>query len=117
MRSASSGSSRMSAAGGWGAATELTDVSGEVDHSGASGRGAVEIGAQAVERALADAGIEPREVDGLLYRSGIGPQFDEHAFHRHFGTDHELFVSHEGGAMTWAATAPHVAAQAIRSGK
>ena len=113
------------ARGRWGAATELADVSGEVaivgvgeaDHSGASGRDAVEIGAQAVERALADAGLEPRDVDGLLYRSGIGPQFDERAFHRHFGTDHELFVSHEGGAMTWAATAPYVAAQAIRSGK
>jgi acetyl-CoA acetyltransferase len=110
---------------GWGAATELEDVSGEVaivgvgeaDHSGASGRSAIEIGAQAVERALEDAGLEPDQVDGLLYRSGIGPQFDEHAFHRHFGTRHELFVSHEGGAMTWAATAPYVAAQAIRSGK
>jgi acetyl-CoA acetyltransferase len=112
-------------AGDWGAATPLDDVSGEVaivgvgeaDHSGASGRSAVEIGAQAVERALADAGIEPDEVDGILYRSGIGPQLDEHAFREHFGTRRELFVSHEGGAMTWAGTAPYVAAQALRAGK
>jgi acetyl-CoA acetyltransferase len=109
----------------WGAATPLDDVSGEVaivgvgeaDHSGASGRGAVEIGAQAVERALADAGIAPDEVDGILYRSGIGPQFDEHAFRERFGTRRDLFVSHEGGAMTWAGTAPYVAAQALRAGK
>ena len=109
----------------WGAATPLDDVSGEVavvgvgeaDQTGASGRSAVEIGAQAVERALADAGIEPDQVDGILYRSGIGPQFDEHAFRAHFGTRRELFASHDGGAMTWAATAPYVAAQAIRGGK
>jgi acetyl-CoA acetyltransferase len=109
----------------WGAATPCDDVSGEVaivgvgeaDHSGASGRGAVEIGAQAVERALADAGIAPGEVDGILYRGGIGPQFDEKAFHAHFGTRHELWASSEGGAMTWAATAPYLAAQALRAGR
>ena len=109
----------------WGSATPLDDVSGQValvgvgeaDHSGASGRDAVAIGAQAVERALTDAGIAPHEVDGLLYRGGIGPQFDEKAFHAHFGTSHPLWVSQEGGAMTWAGTAPHVAARAIRSGR
>jgi acetyl-CoA acetyltransferase len=108
----------------WGAATALDDVSGEVaivgvgeaDATGASGRDALAIGAQAVERALADAGIDPGEVDGLLYRSGIGPQFDEHAFRAHFGTRRELWVSHEGGAMTWAGTAPYVAARALRAG-
>jgi acetyl-CoA acetyltransferase len=108
----------------WGAATPLEDVSGavalvgvgEADHSGASGRDAVAIGAQAVERALADAGIAPEEVDGLLYRGGIGPQFDEKAFQAHFGTSHPIWVSQEGGAMTWAGTAPHVAARALRGG-
>jgi acetyl-CoA acetyltransferase len=109
----------------WGTATPFEPIAGQValvgvgeaDASGASGRTAVEIGAQAVERALADAGIAPEEVDGILYGSGIGPQFDEHAFRAHFGTRRELFVSHEGGAMTWAATAPAVAARALRAGR
>ena len=109
----------------WGSATPIDDVRGavsivgvgEADHTGASGRDAVAIGAQAVERALADAGLRPDDVDGLMYRSGIGPQLDEHAFRAHFGTTRDLWVSHEGGAMTWAATAPAVAARAIRAGR
>jgi acetyl-CoA acetyltransferase len=109
----------------WGAATPFEDVRGavsivgvgEADSTGASGRDALAIGAQAVERALADCGLAPDDVDGLMFRSGIGPQFDEHAFRTHFGTKRELWVSHEGGAMTWAATAPAHAARAIRDGK
>jgi len=109
----------------WGAATPFEDVRGavsivgvgEADHTGASGRDALAIGAQAIERALADGGLDPDDVDGLMYRSGIGPQFDEHAFRAHFGTKRELWVSHEGGAMTWAATAPAHAARAIRAGQ
>lgn len=107
----------------WGAATAIDDVRGavsivgvgEADHSAASGRDAVAIGAQAVERALEDAGLRPEDVDGLMYRSGMGPQLDEHAFRAHFGTKRELWVSHDGGAMTWAATAPAVAARALRA--
>ena len=109
----------------WGAATPIDDVRGavaiagvgEADHTAASGRDAIAIGAQAVERALADCGLDPDDVDGLMYRSGIGPQLDEHAFRAHFGTKRDLWVSHEGGAMTWAATAPAHAARAIRDGR
>lgn len=109
----------------WGAATPIDDVRGavaiagvgEADHTAASGRDAVAIGAQAVERALADCGLRAEDVDGIMYRSGIGPQLDEHAFRAHFGTTRELWVSHEGGAMTWAATAPAHAAKAVRAGK
>jgi acetyl-CoA acetyltransferase len=109
----------------WGAATRLDAVGGavaiagvgEADHSGASGRDAVAIGAQAVERALVDAGLTPEDVDGLMFRSGIGPQLDADAFRAYFGTTQDLWVSHEGGAMTWAGTAPAVAAQALRSGR
>lgn len=107
----------------WGAATAIDDVRGavsivgvgEADHTAASGRDAVAIGAQAVERALEDAGLRPEDVDGLMYRSGMGPQLDEHAFRAHFGTKRALWVSHDGGAMTWAATAPAVAARALRA--
>jgi acetyl-CoA acetyltransferase len=109
----------------WGFASRLDDVSGQVaivgvgeaDHSKASGRSSQQIAAQAVERALADAGLEPEDVDGLLYSGGLPGQLDAAGFHAHFGTDHEIFVSPRGGGMTWAATAPCVAAEAIRSGR
>ncbi|HEX2737860.1 MAG TPA: lipid-transfer protein, partial [Acidimicrobiia bacterium] len=116
----------MTAAGAsdWGHATELDDVSGQVAIAGigetaytkASGRTAREIGAEAAERAIADAGLEPGDVDGLTY-SGAFADFDAAAFHEHFGTDHELWTSAWGGGMTWAATAPYLAAQAIATGK
>ena len=52
----------------WGDATAYDDVSGEIavvgvgesDHSRASGRTSGQIAAQAVERALDDAGLAPR---------------------------------------------------------
>ena len=70
-------------ADGWGFASDLEDISGAVavagvgesEHSNASGRTAREIAAQAVERALADAGLEPAEVDGIMY-TPFGEPFD-----------------------------------------
>jgi acetyl-CoA acetyltransferase len=55
-------------------------------------------------------------VDGLMHGRMAG-EIDAEAFHRHFGTDHELWVSPEGGGMTWAATAPYEAALALRRGE
>ena len=57
----------------WGDGTDLDDVSGRVAIAGigetaytkASGRTAREIGAEAAERAIADAGLEPSDIDGL----------------------------------------------------
>jgi acetyl-CoA acetyltransferase len=71
----------------WGFATPYEDVGGEVaiagvgesDHSKASGRTAREIAAQAVERALDDAGLRPEDVDGIMY-TPVAADFDEHAF-------------------------------------
>jgi acetyl-CoA acetyltransferase len=108
----------------WGGASELDEIAGEVAIVGigetaytkASGRTAKEIGAEAAEKAIADAGLEPRDVDGLTY-SGAFADFDVPAFHEHFGTDHEIWSSPWGGGMAWAATAPHLAARAIRQGK
>jgi acetyl-CoA acetyltransferase len=108
----------------WGHAAELDDIRGEVAIVGigetaytkASGRTAREIGAEAVERAIADAGLEPSDIDGLTW-SGAFADFDAAAFHEHFGTSHDLWVSPWGGGMAWAATAPYLAAQAIRSGR
>ncbi|MER3452654.1 MAG: hypothetical protein C4344_02965 [Acidimicrobiia bacterium] len=109
----------------WGRASPLEDVAGQVaivgvgesDHTRASGRSTVEIVAQAVERALWDAGLSPCDIDGIMYLPSMGDQFDEHAYRRHFGTDHEMWVSHEGGGMRWAGTAPYAAAVALREGR
>lgn len=104
----------------WGSASELDDIRGQVAIVGigetaytkASGRTAREIGAEAAERAIADAGLEPSDIDGLTW-SGAFPGLDAEAFHDHFGTSHDLWTSPWGGGMAWAATAPYLAAQAI----
>src|SRR5438445_2441793 len=108
----------------WGHATELEDVSGRAAGAGvgasaytkASGRTAREIGAEAAERAIADAGLEPSDIDGLTWNRAFA-DFDAAAFHEHFGTSHDLWTSQWGGGMTWAGTAPHLAAKAIEAGK
>jgi acetyl-CoA acetyltransferase len=108
----------------WGHATELDDVReqvaiagiGETAYTKASGRTAREIGAEAAERAITDAGLTPSDIDGITW-SGAFPDFDVVAFHEHFGTSHEMWTSPWGGGMAWAATAPYLAAQAIRENK
>ena len=108
----------------WGWATEYEDVSGAVaicgvgesDHSKASGRTAKQVAAQAIERALDDAGLAPTDIDGLMYVP-FGNQFDAAAFHEHFGTRHDIWESNRGGGMRWAASAPYEAALALRAGK
>jgi len=108
--------------GDWGHATPLESIRdevaivgiGETAYTRASGRTAREIGAEAAERAIADAGLEPADIDGLTY-SGAFADFDAAAFHAHFGTTHDLWTSPWGGGMAWAGTAPYLAAQAIRT--
>jgi acetyl-CoA acetyltransferase len=110
--------------GEWGWASELEDVAGRVAivgvgesaYSKASGRTAREIGAEAAERAIADAGLEPADVDGITWSAAFA-DFDAAAFHEHFGTDHELWTSARGGGMNFAGTAPYLAARAIAAGK
>jgi acetyl-CoA acetyltransferase len=112
-------------AGDWGRAHPLEDVSGrvcilgvgEADHTRASGRQAEEIAAQAAERAIADAGLSPEDIDGVMYSGAMGPQLDEAAFRRRFGTSRPLWSSPRGGGMVWAGTAPHEAALAIAEGR
>ena len=93
----------------WGHATPFDDIDGEVaivgigetEYTKASGRTAREIGAEAARRAIADAGLEPEDIDGLTY-SGAFADFDVAAFHEHFGTTHEVWSSPWGGGMSWA---------------
>ncbi len=108
----------------WGRTELLDDIRGEVAIVGigetaytkASGRTARDIGAEAAERAIADAGLEPSDIDGLTY-SGTFADFGPAEFHEHFGTNHDLWSSPWGGGMAWAATAPYLAARAIREGR
>ena len=108
----------------WGHASDYDDVSGQVaivgvgeaDHTKASGRSVHDIVGQAIERALDDAGLEPADIDGIMF-GGLPGQFDADAFHARFGTSHDLWVSPQGGGMRWAATAPYHAAHALRDGK
>jgi acetyl-CoA acetyltransferase len=108
----------------WGFASALDGVGGalaivgigDADYSRASGRTTHQIAAQATERALADAGLRPTDIDGIMYVPFSGDQFTAAAYHEHFGTAHELWASEKGGGMVWAGSAPYDAAQAIRSG-
>jgi acetyl-CoA acetyltransferase len=108
----------------WGHATPFDDVNGQVaivgigetEYTKASGRTAREIGAEAAARAIADAGLEPEDIDGFTF-SGAFADFDVAAFHEHFATSHEMWSSHWGGGMSWAGTAPYLAAQAIKEQK
>lgn len=114
----------MSTTRDWGYAEPLENVSGEVaivgvgeaSYSKASGRTSREIAADAVEKAISDAGLEPDDVDGITL-SLVDTDFDADAFRDHFGTSREIWTAHSGGGMTWAATAPYEAALAIRSGE
>jgi acetyl-CoA acetyltransferase len=109
----------------WGFPTELEDISGQVaivgigdaDYTKASGRTATEIALQAIDRAIADAGLTPADIDGVMHMPRMGGQVDEAAFHSHFGTSQEMWSSSRGGGMVWAGTAPYAAAAALRRGK
>src|SRR5262245_47514855 len=109
----------------WGFPTTLEDVSGtiaiagagEADHTKASGRTPKEIAAQAIERALADAGLAPGDVDGIMYTPFDGQQFTADDYRANFGTTHDMWVSTHGGGMVWAGSAPYEAALAIRAGR
>lgn len=109
----------------WGEASALEDVRGqcaivgigETAYSGASGRSAKAMALQAVERAVADAGLTPKDIDGLMVGFGIEDQLTPEDFRAHFGLQQPLWFSTQGGAMVWAATCNHTAARAITQGK
>lgn len=92
---------------------------GEAPPSAGSDKSSVELAGDAVEAAIKDAGLTPADIDGLILsqQGGFPDQFTPAAFHERFGTNHNLWVSYEGGAMTWAGTAPIHAAAALKNGK
>jgi acetyl-CoA acetyltransferase len=106
----------------WGRALTLEPVRGliaiagvgETQHSASSGRDPVDMALEAVARAIADAGLKPSDVDGLMIQPFMAGQLTTEIYRRHFGITHDLWVSDQGGAMTWAGSAPYHAALAIR---
>ena len=109
----------------WVTASDFEDLNGQVaivgvgesEHTKASGRSDLEIAAEAIEKALNDAGLTPADVDGIMFNRGAGSLFDAAAFHAHFGTKHDIWESDRGGGMVWAGTAPYAAAKAFRNRK
>lgn len=109
----------------WGATTELDDVNGKVaivgigetPFTGPSRRNAKDMCLEAIELAIEDAGLTPADVDGLMVSFGIEGQVTPEDFHKHFGTDHPIWFSNQGGAMVWAATCCHTGARAMAAGK
>src|SRR5438128_575860 len=107
----------------WGQTTPYERVAGEVaivgigetEHTAQSGRAPLAMAMEAVERAIADAGLKPRDVDGLMYTGSVNDFVTAAAYHQHFGTSHDMWVSSQGGSLTYAATAPYQAALALRA--
>ena len=104
----------------WGHAIEMADVSGTVAVVGAaepvqsrsSGRTAEEIAVEAARRALDDAGLQPRDIDGIMCSRADG-QLDAAAFYRAFATSHDVWESFDGGPGVIPFPA---AANALRNG-
>lgn len=90
---------------------------GETAMSARSGRSPQEMALEAIENAIADAGLTPAQVDGLMLQRGMGGQITLADYHARFGTSHDVWISDMGGAMTWAGTAPYTAALALKEGK
>jgi acetyl-CoA acetyltransferase len=70
---------------------------------------------EAVSGAIADAGLEPADIDGLMVTHNVADQIGIEDFHRHFGTSQPMWLSGDGGAMVWAATCVAPAARALRN--
>ncbi len=89
---------------------------GEADPSAASGRLAEDMTFAAIDAALADAGLVPRDIDGLMFSGQSAGQITAERFRAYYGLTHDIWSSGKGGAFSFAATAPHDAHAAIASG-
>jgi acetyl-CoA acetyltransferase len=103
----------------------LEDVSGEVAITGvgesamsaASGRTAEELAFEAIDAALADAGLSPHQVDGLMVTGGMAGQITPELFRAHYRTSGDIWFSQAGGAFAQAATAAYETALSFRNGR
>lgn len=109
----------------WGDSLDLPDIRGQVAiagigesaYSGPSGRDARSMALEAVAAAIADAGLRPADIDGLMVSAGVADQLTPADFHAHFGTSQPIWFSDQGGGMIWAATCAVPAAAALASGR
>jgi acetyl-CoA acetyltransferase len=90
---------------------------GEASPSAASGRKQDDMVFEAIDAALADAGLTLAEVDGLMVTGVNVTQLTLERFRAHYGVSHDIWFSGKGGAYSFAATAPHEASRAIAAGE
>ena len=90
---------------------------GETQPSAASGRSLEQMTFEAIDAALADAGLAPDQVDGFMFSGQSAGQLTAERFREHYGLTHDIWGSGKGGAFSFAATAPHEAHAAIASGQ
>jgi acetyl-CoA acetyltransferase len=90
---------------------------GESEHSAASGRALDDMLFAAIDAALADAGLSPADVDGLMVSGQSHGQMTVARLRAHYGLTHDIWESGAGGAFSFAATAAHAAWEAMASGK
>jgi acetyl-CoA acetyltransferase len=90
---------------------------GESEHSAASGRTLHDMTFAAIDAALADAGLAPEQVDGLMFSGQSVGQLTVDGFRARYGLKQDIWGSGKGGAFSFAATAPYHAHQAIASGE
>ncbi|GAA1572857.1 hypothetical protein GCM10009678_64330 [Actinomadura kijaniata] len=108
----------------WGCAEPLGGLAGgvaiagigEAAHSKASGRTPTEMAGEAAAAAIADAGLTPADIDGVMAHPAFPGQLHADAFRAWFGSTGPLWESPLGGGMVWAGTAPHAAARALADG-
>lgn len=104
---------------------ELDDIKGKVaivgvgesKPSAASGRSLDAMLFEAIDAALADAGLTPQDVDGLTVTGQSAGQLTTERLRAHYGLTHDIWYSGNGGAFSFAALAPHEAQAAIASGE
>jgi acetyl-CoA acetyltransferase len=104
---------------------ELEDIKGKVaivgvgesEHSAASGRSLHDMTFAAIDAALADCGLAPEQVDGLMFSGQSVGQLTVKGFRAHYGLKQDIWESPKGGAFSFAATAAYHAQAAMASGQ
>ncbi len=104
---------------------ELDDIKGKVaivgvgesKPSAASGRSRDAMIFEAIDAALADAGLAPQDVDGLMVTGQSVGQMTTERLRAHYGLKHDIWFSGNGGAYSFAALAPNDAQAALASGE
>ncbi|MBV1918097.1 MAG: hypothetical protein KUG65_08570 [Sphingomonadaceae bacterium] len=90
---------------------------GEAELSAASGRSLDDMTFTAIDAALADAGLAPDQVDGLMFSGQSAGQVTVERFRAHYGLKQDIWGSGRGGAFSFPAIAAYEAHAAIASGE